>query len=169
MQKRIWSLFIVVALLVATGALSACVPVEAELGTVDNPVKLYFVPSTEVAVIVESGEAISAFLKERTGLEFDVLVPTTYAAVVEEMGASEGDAMAFIPAFGYVLAHDRYDMDVALAVVRNGWHVYWTEYVVRRDSPQSLRLDGGAGPSLDPRPRLSRPGALLCQQRHRAG
>jgi len=144
MQKRIWSLFIVVALLVATGALSACVPAEAALGTVDNPVKLYFVPSTEVAVIVESGEAISAFLKERTGLEFDVLVPTTYAAVVEEMGASEGDAMAFIPAFGYVLAHDRYDMDVALAVVRNGWHVYWTEYVVRRDSPlQSLEeLDG---------------------------
>ena len=134
MGKRVLALFVVAVMLFTSAALSGCEPVVAPLGSADNPVKMYFVPSVEVAVIIESGEAMAAFLKERTGLNFEVRVPTTYAAVVEEMGAAEGDAMAFVPAFGYVLAHDKYNMDVALAVVRRGWHVYWAEYVVRRDS-----------------------------------
>jgi len=114
--------------------LSGCVVEKPPLGSEGNPVKLYFVPSVEVGVIVESGEAITDYLTETTGLHFEVKVPTTYAAVVEELGAAEQDAVAFIPAFGYVLAHDKYGTEVALATVRYGWAYYWTEYVVRRDS-----------------------------------
>jgi len=144
MARKILTLLVIAMLALTTLTAGGCVQPAAPLGSAENPVKLYFVPSVEVSVIVSSGEAMSAFLKERTGLNFEVRVPTTYAAVVEEMGAAEADAMAFIPAFGYVLAHDKYKMDVALAVVRNGWHVYWTEYLVRRDSDiQSLEdLDG---------------------------
>ncbi|NLD44796.1 MAG: phosphate/phosphite/phosphonate ABC transporter substrate-binding protein [Chloroflexi bacterium] len=134
MVRRVLVLLVVTIMLFTSTSLLGCEPVAAPLGSAQNPVKMYFVPSVEVAVIIESGDAISAFLKERTGLNFEVRVPTTYAAVVEEMGAAEADAMAFIPAFGYVLAHDKYGMDVSLAVVRRGWHVYWAEYLVRRDS-----------------------------------
>ena len=45
-------------------------------------------------------------LNEATGLTFEVSVPTSYAATIEEMCASPTDTMAFIPAFGYVLAND---------------------------------------------------------------
>jgi phosphonate transport system substrate-binding protein len=118
--------------------------VKPKLGSARNPVKLYFVPSVEVAVILESGDAIAAFLKEQTGYEFEVKVPTTYAAVIEELGAAEQDAMAFIPAMGYVLAADKYGTQVSLATERYGWAFYWAQYIVPRDSPaQSLKdLEG---------------------------
>ena len=133
MRRKLLFITLTVVLVLSSGALTGCSGT-AKLGTEKNPVKLYFVPSVEVAVIVESGEAITSFLKEQTGYEFEVRVPTTYAAVVEEMGAAEADAMAFIPAMGYVLAHDKYGMDVSLATERYGWGYYWAEYVVRRDS-----------------------------------
>ncbi len=144
MHKKILSILLVTVLLVSSFALGGCKGEEATVGSEENPIKLYFVPSVEVGVIVESGEAITDYLTEQTGYYFEVSVPTTYAAVVEEMGAAEGDAMAFIPAMGYVLAADKYGTEVALATVRYGWAYYWTEYVVARDSGiESLAdLDG---------------------------
>jgi phosphonate transport system substrate-binding protein len=134
MTKRICVVLLAVAILALPILASGCALVEPKLGSERKPVKLYFVPSVEVSVIVESGEAIADYLKEQTGYEFEVRVPTTYAAVIEEMGAAEGDAMAFIPALGYVLANDKYETEVALATVRYGWAFYWTQYIVRRDS-----------------------------------
>jgi phosphonate transport system substrate-binding protein len=130
--------------LVSAVTLSGCQLVKPKLGSARNPIKLYFVPSVEVAVIVESGEAIAEYLKSQTGYEFEVKVPTTYAAVIEELGAAEQDAMAFIPAMGYVIANEKYGVEVALTVVRFGWGYYWAQYIVPRDSPaQSLKdLDG---------------------------
>lgn len=134
MKRKILTTLLVLVLVFAVLASTGCKPKKAALGTADNPIKLYFVPSVEVSVIVESGDAMTQWIEEQTGLKFEVRVPTTYAAVVEEMGAAEGDAMAFIPAMGYVLASDRYGMQVSLATERYGWGYYWTEYVVRRDS-----------------------------------
>ena len=134
MRKRLVTLTLAVILILSTVLLGGCTGRKAELGTAKNPIKLYFVPSVEVAVIIESGEAITDFLKEQTGYEFEVKVPTTYAAVIEEMGAAEGDAMAFIPAMGYVLAHDKYGMDVSLSTERYGWGFYWTGFFVGVDS-----------------------------------
>ena len=82
---------------------------------------------------------MAAALNEATGLNFEVSVPTSYAATIEEMCASPTDTMAFIPAFGYVLANDLCGVDVAFKAVRRGWGVYWTMIVVGRDSDiQSL-------------------------------
>ena len=134
MPRRLVSAFLAMFLVATTVLSVGCVPIEQPLGSAGNPIKLYFVPSVEVAVIIESGEAIAGFLKEQTGYEFEVKVPTTYAAVVEEMGAAEDDAMAFIPAMGYVLAADNYGAQVALATERYGWAFYWAQYVVARDS-----------------------------------
>lgn len=134
MTKRIGVLLLAVMLLALPLLASGCALVKPKLGSEKNPIKLYFVPSVEVSVIISSGDAMTAYLKEKTGYNFEVKVPTTYAAVIEEMGAAEKDAMAFIPAMGYVLAHDKYDMEVALATERYGWGFYWAEYIVRRDS-----------------------------------
>lgn len=104
------------------------------IGTVDNPIKVLFVPSVDANVIVTGGEVMAAALKEATGLEFEVSVPTSYAATIEEMCASPTNTMAFIPAFGYVLANQLCGVDVAFKAERRGWGVYWTMIVVARDS-----------------------------------
>jgi phosphate/phosphite/phosphonate ABC transporter binding protein len=105
-----------------------------ELGTEDNPIKVLFVPSVNVEVMIESGDAIEEFLSEATGLVFEVSVPTSYAATIEEMCASPTDTIGFIPAMGYALANQLCGVEPALASERFGWNVYWAQYLVQRDS-----------------------------------
>jgi phosphonate transport system substrate-binding protein len=116
----------------------------SEIGSAEHPIKVLFVPSVDANVIVTGGEIMAQALNEATGLNFEVSVPTSYAATIEEMCASPTDTMAFIPAFGYVLANDLCGVDVSFKAVRRGWGVYWTMYVVQRDSDiQSLEdLEG---------------------------
>jgi phosphonate transport system substrate-binding protein len=116
----------------------------SDVGSADHPIKVLFVPSVDANVIVTGGEIMAEALNEATGLNFEVSVPTSYAATIEEMCASPTDTMAFIPAFGYVLANDLCGVDVSFKAVRRGWGVYWTMYVVQRDSDiQSLEdLEG---------------------------
>jgi len=107
---------------------------EPEIGSPEHPIKVLFVPSVDANVIVSGGEIMAAALNEATGLTFEVSVPTSYAATIEEMCASPSDTIGFIPAFGYVLANDLCGVDVAFRAVRRGWGVYWTMIVVARDS-----------------------------------
>lgn len=104
------------------------------IGTEDHPIKVLFVPSVDANVIVSGGEIMAEALSEATGLVFEVSVPTSYAATIEEMCASPSDTIAFIPAQGYVLANQLCGVDVSFKAVRRGWGVYWTEFIVRRDS-----------------------------------
>jgi phosphonate transport system substrate-binding protein len=104
------------------------------IGTEEHPIKVLFVPSVEAGVITTGGEIMAEALNEATGLFFEVSVPTSYAATIEEMCASPTDTMAFIPAQGYVLANGLCGVDVSFKAVRRGWGVYWTEFIVRRDS-----------------------------------
>ncbi len=106
----------------------------AEIGTEAHPIKVLFVPSVDAQVITTGGEVMAAALNEATGLFFEVSVPTSYAATIEEMCASPADTIAFIPAQGYVLANGLCGVDVSFKAVRRGWGVYWTEFIVPRDS-----------------------------------
>ena len=150
--------FVAVSLLVlAAIALGACTPAATEappeppaaptqapppptaepmpdIGSPEHPIKVLFVPSVDANMIISGGEVMSQALNEATGLNFEVVVPTSYAATIEEMCASPDDTIGFIPAFGYVLANDLCGVDVSQRAVRRGWGVYWTMYVVGRDS-----------------------------------
>lgn len=133
-MKRYILLIVGAAMLLAPMVVAGCAAPAAELGSAENPVKVMFVPSVDVAVIESAGEAMTDWLTEETGIHFDVSVPTSYAATIEALCAAEGDAMAFIPGMGYVLAHDQCGVEVVLATIRYGRTAYWTEFVVRRDS-----------------------------------
>jgi phosphonate transport system substrate-binding protein len=113
---------------------TATEPPMPEIGSPEHPIKVLFVPSVDANVIVSGGEIMATALNEATGLTFEVSVPTSYAATIEEMCASPTDTIGFIPAFGYVLANDLCGVDVAFRAVRRGWGVYWTMIVVARDS-----------------------------------
>lgn len=109
-------------------------PVEPELGTADNPIRVLFVPSVEAEVIVSGGDVMRTALEEATGLVFEVSVPTSYAATIEEMCAATDRTMGFIPGLGYVLASNLCGVDVAFKAVRFGFDVYWAQFLVKRDS-----------------------------------
>jgi phosphonate transport system substrate-binding protein len=104
------------------------------IGTADSPIKVLFVPSVNVDYMVSNGDAIEQFLSDATGLVFEVSVPTSYAATIEEMCASPTDTVGFIPAMGYALANQLCGVQPALASVRFGWEFYWAQYIVARDS-----------------------------------
>lgn len=118
---------------------------EAALGSEERPIKVVFVPSVEVDQIISGGEVLANALTDATGLNFEVSVPTSYAATIEEMCASPDDTIGFIPAQGYVLANNRCGVTVGAAAVRFGLSWYAAQYVVPFDSPaQSLEDLAGA-------------------------
>lgn len=106
----------------------------SDIGTPEHPIKVLFVPSVDANLIVTGGEVMADALNEATGLTFEVVVPTSYAATVEEMCASPSDTMAFIPGLGYAIASQLCGVDVAFKAIRFGYPVYWAEYIVARDS-----------------------------------
>ncbi|MEM6284628.1 MAG: phosphate/phosphite/phosphonate ABC transporter substrate-binding protein [Chloroflexota bacterium] len=130
-MKRLSAILLVVTLF----ALSLpSVLAQGELGSEDNPIQVYFVPSAEAQTLIEGGEVLAAALEEATGLSYDVSVPTSYAATIEAMCAAPEVSMGFIPAAGYVIGNDRCGLEVYAAAVRFGWPFYWAQYIVRRDS-----------------------------------
>jgi basic membrane protein A and related proteins len=136
------------------GSLSA-VPGEApeaepaavtDIGTPDHPIKVLFVPSTDIDFMIESGDIIENALNSATGLTYEVSVPTSYATTIEEMCASPEDTIGFIPAMGYALANQLCGVQPGLASERYGRNVYWAQFIVQRDSEyQSLEdLEGAS-------------------------
>jgi phosphonate transport system substrate-binding protein len=125
---RLFVFFLV--LLLGVSVVSA----QGDLGTAENPIQVFFVPSAEAQVLVEGGEVLAEALTAATGLTFEVSVPTSYAATIEAMCAAPDTSIGFIPAAGYVIGHDRCGIEVEGAAVRFGWPVYWAQYIVRRDS-----------------------------------
>ncbi len=107
---------------------------EEPLGSEERPIQVLFVPSVDADAIVSGGEILAEELGGATGYNFEVSVPTSYAATIEAMCASPEDTIGFIPALGYVLANERCGVQVGLASVRFGWPVYWSQIVVREDS-----------------------------------
>jgi phosphonate transport system substrate-binding protein len=107
---------------------------EPAIGSPEHPIKVLFVPSVDANIIVSGGEVMAAALNEATGLTFEVVVPTSYAATIEEMCASPTDTMAFIPGLGYAIASQQCGVDVAFKAIRFGYPVYWAQYIVARDS-----------------------------------
>ncbi len=115
--------------------------VDETIGTEANPIKVLFVPSTDANVIVTGGQILADALHEATGLYFEVVVPTSYAATIEEMCASPANTMGFLPPAGYVLANQRCGVDVALKAIRRGSSVYWAQFLVLRERTDLVTVE----------------------------
>ena len=81
-------------------------------------VQMLFVPSVEQGTLVRRGDELARFVRSDSGLTLRSQVPTSYAAVIEALGAGQAD-VAWIPAFAYVLANARYGAEARLQVVRS--------------------------------------------------
>lgn len=114
-------------------AFLACTKKRAELGSAENPVKLFFVPSVDVKVIEDSSKKTKEFLEKETGLHFEVSIPQSYIAVVEAFGTDRVDVAA-LNTYGYYLAHSKYKAQAKLTVLRHGAGTYQSQFIVRKGS-----------------------------------
>ncbi len=124
-------IFVIVLLLVtALSLLTACG--KPALGSQENPIIMSFVPSGDTQEIIAGGEQIAKMLSEKTGLAIKANVGTNFAAVREAMGAGQAH-IGWLNTFNYVLAHEKYGVDVALVTVRFGSTTYAGQIIVRAD------------------------------------
>lgn len=123
---------LLVAAVFAAFALAGCVK-KAEIGSEQNPIKMFFVPSVDAKVLESNASAFKTFLEQKTGYKFEVSVPQSYIAVVEAFGTKRADVAA-INTFGYILAHQKYGAEARLTVIRHGLSTYQSQFIAREGS-----------------------------------
>ncbi len=124
---------------------------EEKLGTVNNPVKLYFTPSVDSDTIASNSADFLKFLEKETGLFFKTGIPTNYVAVVEAFGSKRAD-IGVMNSFGYIMANTKYGATAKLRVVRYGHDYYQGQIIAHVDSGiTSIKdLDGKKFAFTDP-------------------
>jgi phosphonate transport system substrate-binding protein len=120
-------------LLVATLGLASCTTKKAELGTADNPIKLFFVPSVDANLIASKSKVVKAYLEANTPYKFDIRVPSSFVAVVEAFGTNRADVAA-LNTFGYIMAHEKYGVEAIITLIRHGQSKYRSQIIARADS-----------------------------------
>lgn len=113
--------------------LSSCVQNTAELGSEKNPIKFFFVPSTDAKLIDDKSKYIKKELEARTGYKFAISMPASFIAVVEAFGTNKADVAA-LNTFGYILARQKYGAQAWLTIIRYGSSSYEGQIIARADS-----------------------------------
>ncbi len=141
----------------------------AKLGSKARPLTMMFVPSGDSQVILQGGQKIAALLSKSTGLHFKTSVATSYAAVIEAMGAGKVD-IGWLATFSYVLAREKYGAKLLLIVMRFGSPFYRGQIMVRADSGIETLADlkGKSFAFVDPASTSGHlyPKSLLLDQGH---
>jgi basic membrane protein A len=106
---------------------------ETEAEASDVSIVMSFVPSGDTESILASGDELAQMVADRTGYSVESNVATSYAAVIEAMGAGNAQ-IGWLNTFGYILAHEKYGVDVALATERFGATTYKGQIITRADS-----------------------------------
>jgi len=130
MRKNVWLLPLVLLVLMAM-VLAGCGG--SKVGTADNPIVMSFVPSGDTQEIIASGDQLAQMITDKTGLVIEANVGTDFAAVREAMGAGKAH-IGWLNTFNYVLANEKYGVDVGLVTERFGTTTYLGQFNVRADS-----------------------------------
>ena len=141
--------FFVAALLALTFQVS-CTFKKAELGSSDNPIKLFFVPSVDARVIDSNSKIMKTWLEKNTPYKYEIFTPQNFIAVVEAFGAKRADVCA-MNTFGYLLAHEKYGAEARLIVMRKGRPTYQSQIIAKKDRFKDLKsLEGAKFAFVDP-------------------
>lgn len=125
------SLTIIAALGVLTLA-TGCTGPRGEVGTEENPLKLFFVPSVDANLLNDRAKVVQEYLEKKTPYKFKVSVPSSYIAVVEAFGTKRAD-IAALNTFGYILANERFGTEALITVIRYGQDTYKAQIVAKAD------------------------------------
>jgi phosphonate transport system substrate-binding protein len=127
-EEKMKHLILTTALLVLMALAAACSSGAPALGTAANPIVMTFVPSGDTNAIAKGGNQVADMLKAKTNLTYQVQVGTSYAASIEAMGANKAQ-IGWLNTFSYLLAHDKYGVNVALVVIRNKASTYNAQFI----------------------------------------
>lgn len=128
-MKRIFSTIVLVGFLFST----ACHIKNDSLGTTENPVKFYLVPSVDAKVLSENSKILKEYLEKNTPYKFQVTIPQSFSSVVEAFGSKQAD-VAVINTHGYYSAHSQYGVEARLTVIRNGLATYQSQFLAHANS-----------------------------------
>ncbi|OGU76475.1 MAG: phosphonates-binding protein [Ignavibacteria bacterium RBG_16_34_14] len=107
---------------------------EGELGTISNPIRIYFTPSVDAERITTNAKQLVDYLEKETGYYFTTAVPASFIAVVEAFGTKKAD-IAGINTFSYLMAHEKYGAEAKLRIVRDGGETFYKgQFITRFDS-----------------------------------
>ncbi len=104
------------------------------VGSMDNPVRMYFYPSIDEQVLLDGGQVMADYLYQETGLNFEVIIPNSFSETIYEVCQNPDTSIGFMPSFGYVLGSDHCGLQASFKAIRFGWDVYWGEILVPRNS-----------------------------------
>jgi phosphonate transport system substrate-binding protein len=105
-----------------------------DLGTPENPVKFFLVPSSDSKKLEDKGKILRAYLEKSTPYKFKIMIPASYVAVVESFGTKRAD-VASLATFGYILANEKYGAEARLVVLRFGHDKYKAQIITKSDGP----------------------------------
>ena len=91
---------------------------EGDLGSRNNPVKIFFTPSVDAKRISFNARELTDYMHKETGYYFTTAVPASYIAVVEAFGTGKAD-IASINTFSYLMANAKYGAQAKLRIVRD--------------------------------------------------
>lgn len=139
--KAVVAIVAVVAFLV--GALAGALAPIVGQGRAEK-VTIAIQPTVTPERVKPSATRLERFLEERVGVDVEIVIPTTYAAVVEALRFGWAD-VAFMSAWPMLLATKLADSDVVLAEVREvtidgeraEMPFYFSYWVVLKESPYS--------------------------------
>jgi len=131
-MKRLAALVLSLTILLTLMA-GACAPKKPPLGSEQNPIVMVFVPSGESEEIKRGGEKLAELLGQKLGLKVKINLASSYAAAVEAMGAGQAH-IGWLNTLSYLLAHEKYGVDVILVTVRFKQTYYTGQIIVRADS-----------------------------------
>jgi len=110
-----------------------CTRDRGELGSNQNPIKFFFVPSVDVQLLEDTSKLIKRYLEQHTPYKFKISIPPSFIAVVEAFGTKRAD-VASINTYGYVLANEKYGVQARLITMRYGEATYKSQFLVKDQS-----------------------------------
>lgn len=124
---------LVLGILVLGLALGACAPQKPPLGSEQNPLVMVFVPSGESEEIKRGGEQLAELLGQKLNMKVKMNLASSFAAAVEAMGAGQAH-IGWLNTLSYLLAHEKYGVEVILGTVRFNQTYYTGQIIVRAGS-----------------------------------
>lgn len=87
-----------------------------------------------------STKKLAEFMTKETGIEAEIFVPTSYAAVVEALRNDNAD-VAYFSGWPYLIAHNTADVELLVAEERDGKPFYYSQWYVAKDSDYKSLAD----------------------------
>lgn len=134
------TLLTVFALLLSLVITTSCKKEEQPLGSAENPIKFFFVPSVDATLLESGAKVVKDFLEKETPYKYRFAIPQSYVAVVEAFGTDRAD-VASLNTFGYIMANERYGTEALIRVIRYGSDSYKSQIIVRADNKEITKLE----------------------------